>query len=618
MKRRSRFALFLLTGFFCSCLLLLSLTSQSRFVHFCDKLFQNEMESNALTMHYTITDPEKYDIQCDSISLGNYSFDVTSQKRSTFFQKLYLKTIAKGQLSTDLQKTYDLLNYALETETQQLHYPLLEEPLTPSIGIHSQLPILLAEYKFENEADVVNYLTLLTCIPEYFDSLITFEKEKIQAGLFMDTETAKELITYCEEFLADSKKHFLIETFSERLSILHFDSEKTTNYIEENLRILQTYVFPSYEQLQQFLIDNQNQGQNADGLYYLPNGTDYYACLIRSEVGCDHTLEEIETLLENALQKDTRILSSLTKQNPKLLEQRNSVFFDTSNPAGLTAYLSKRAAHDFPGTQEVTVQIQNVPSSMEQHLSPAFYLVPTIDNWMENVVYLNNGSLREDLSFFTTLAHETYPGHLYQTVYKNNTHPHPIHRLLYFGGYTEGWGTYAEQFAYRYAPISEDLAIYLSTMRSVTLNLYAHLDLYVHGFGWTEDDCVTYLKKFGITNASSVHHMYQLIKQQPANYLKYYLGYLEICNLKETAISCLGSDFNLKEFHQFILDYGPAPFELLESYLKQWLNGKNQTIGADSLVSGLLYKIIRGILQQTSIGSYIYRSKGEALLTQHD
>ena len=590
MKQRFRFTLFLATGFLCSCLLLLSITSQSRFVHFCDKLFQKEMEGNALTLHYTVSDPEKYEIQCENISLGNYSIDSTSQMRSILLQKLYLWTIAKGQLSSDLQKTYELLNYVLETEKQNLHYPLLEEPLTPSIGIHAQLPILLAEYNFETEADVVNYLTLLACIPKHFDSLITFEKEKIKAGLFMDPETVKELITYCEEFLADSKKHFLIETFFERLSMLPFDAEKESNYIEENLRLLETCVFPSYEKLQQFLIENQNQGQNADGLYYLPNGTDYYANLIRSEVGCDHSFEEIETLLENALQKDTMILSALTKQNPNLLEQKNAIHFDISNPAGLTAYLSKRSTHDFPETSEVTVNIENVPTSMEPHLSPAFYLVPTIDNWLKNVVYLNNGSLREDLSFFTTLAHETYPGHLYQNVYENNTHPHPIHRLLYFGGYTEGWGTYAEQFAYRYAPISEDLATYLSTMRSVTLNLYAHLDLYVHGFGWTEDDCVTYLKKFGITNTSSVHHMYQLIKQQPANYLKYYLGYLEICHLKETAISCLGSDFNLKEFHEFILDYGPAPFKLLEHYLKLWLNGKNQTIGTDSLVSGLLYK----------------------------
>ena len=588
MKHRYRFILTLLAGFLFSCLLLLSLTSQSRFIRFCDQLFQQEMESNFLTLHYTVSDPEKYDIQCETISLGDLPWDNNSAKRTLFLQKLFLKTIAKGQLSTDLQKTYDLLKYTLETEKEGLSYTFLQEPFTPSIGIQSQLPILLAEYNFQEEADVVNYLTLLSCIPQYFDSLIIFEKEKIGSGLFMDPETARELISYCEEFLSSSKTHFLTDTFSERLKTLNLDSSKETSYIEEHLHILETCVFPAYEKLQQFLTENQNEGQNADGLFYVPNGTAYYAWLIRSEVGCDYSFEKIEVLLEHALQKDTQILSSLMEQNPKLLDQRKSIHLTTANPAGLTAYLSKRSEHDFPEVPEVTVKIQSVPVSMEQHLSPAFYLVPTIDNWLENVVYLNNGTLQEDLSFFTTLAHESYPGHLYQTIYENNTNPHPIHRLLYFGGYTEGWGTYAEQLSYQYAPISEELATYLSTMRSVTLNLYAHLDLYVHGFGWTEDDCLTYLKKFGITNASSVHHMYQLIKQQPANYLKYYLGYLEICNLKETAVSCLGSNFDLKEFHQFILDYGPAPFELLKSYLETWLKGKSQAVGEDGLAFGLL------------------------------
>ena len=110
----------------------------------------------------------------------------------------------------------------------------------------------------------------------------------------------------------------------------------------------------------------------------------------------------------------------------------------------------------------------------------------------------------------------------------------------------------------------------------MTLNLYSHLDLYIHAYGWTEDDCRAYLKKFGITNAGSVHEMFLLIKQQPANYLKYYLGYLEICMLKEQARNCLGSQFDLKEFHKFILDYGPAQFDLLETYFKEWLTEQIQ------------------------------------------
>lgn len=572
MKQRLRILLISFGGLTLLVMLFIFLTSQSRFLSFCDKFFRKEMAANSLTMHYTVSDPEKYGIQWEEISLGSFESNESAQKYWLLGKLFTLKTIFRNQLSSDLQKTYDLLKYSLHTELKRLDFSLLEEPLVPSIGIQSQLPILLAEYSFKDEADVVNYLALLKCVPEYFDSLIQFEKEKVKQGLFLDEATAGELITYCEEFLADTETHFLSETFEERLESLELDSSKQAAYLEENASILKSHVFPAYEALQDFLEKNKSAGQNSDGLYYYPDGTDYYAWLLRSEVGCDKSFEEIELMLEDALKKDAKTIAKLTTENPTLLSQQENITLDASNPAGLTSYLAKRSEHDFPEIPEVNVKICDVPESMETHLSPAFYLVPPIDHCEENVVYLNNGYLNDGLSFFTTLAHESYPGHLYQTVYENSTNPHPIQRLLYFGGYTEGWGTYAEQMSYYYAPISEDMAALLSTTRAMTLNLYSHLDLYVHAFGWTEEDCKAYLKKFGITSAGSVHDMFLLVKQQPANYLKYYLGYLEICSLKEQARNCLGSEFDLKEFHEFVLSYGPAPFELLETYLENWLH----------------------------------------------
>lgn len=572
MKHKIRIVVIALCGLLLAGLLYIFLSSEARFIRYCDRFFQEEMSSNSLTLHYTVAEPEKYDIDCEEITLGNYEVDASAQKRWLLSKSFGLKTIARNTLSEDLQMTYDFLEYCLKTELQRLDYTLLEEPLVPTIGIQSQLPILLAEYSFESVDDVTNYLALLSCVPEYFDSIIALEEEKCAQNLFMDQESAEELILYCEEFLADKNHHFLVQTFEERLLALSLPSEKQTFYIEENASMLEEFLFPSYEKLKDFLISKKDSGSNVNGLYYYPEGTDYYAWLLRSEVGCDRTFEEIEGMLENALKEDARAIVEVTKENPGLLEEQYEIQLDTSNPAGLTTYLAKRAEHDFPEIADVNFEICEVPKSMEAHLSPAFYLVPAIDRYEENVVYLNNGYLNDGLSFFTTLAHESYPGHLYQTVFENSSNPHPVHRLLYFGGYVEGWGTYAEQHAYYYAPISEEMATLLSATRAMTLNLYSHLDLYVHAYGWTEEDCAAYLKKFGITNAASVHDMFLLVKQQPANYLKYYLGYLEICTLKKQAQDALGEKFDLKEFHRFVLEHGPAPFELLEAHFEEWLN----------------------------------------------
>ena len=576
MKGRTRLylILFSLCALLFVGLLWTSLSSQTRFTKFCDSFFAEELKGNSLTLHYTLSEPEAYGITQEKVTLGTYDFDVSAQKRKLLKNFFILQTIARGQLSKENQKTYDCLSYCFKTELDRLDFYLLEEPLVPSIGIQSQLPVLLAEYSFQTEEDVVNYLSLLKCMPDYFASLLRFEEERLENGLFMDEATAGELITYCQDFLNQKETHFLKETFEERLENLPLDTEKKQSYIKKHASILERHVFPSYETLQSFLSKHEKDGHNADGLFYEPQGTDYYQWLLRSEIGTTRSFEEIETMLNDALTKDAKIIAALTKKDPSLLSRAQSVTMDTSNPAALTSYLAKRSTNDFPKIPSVGFEVRNVPESMEPYLSPAFYLIPPIDNSDNNVIYLNNGSLTDGLSFFTTLAHESYPGHLYQTIYENETDSHPISRLMYFGGYSEGWATYAEQLSYYYAPIPADVATLLSTTRAMTLNLYAHLDLYIHGYGWTEEDCSAYLKKFGITAARSIHQMFLLVKQQPANYLKYYLGYLEICNLKSQAKGCLGSDFDLKEFHEFILSSGPAPFELLEVYFKEWLQSQ--------------------------------------------
>lgn len=574
MKHWFRIFMFTFCGLFLCALIFLSLSSQSRFTALCDRFFKEEMAANTLTLHYTVAEPEAYNITGNEITLGSENADSAAKRRSLLRHFLTLQTIARNSLTEEDRITYDLLQDCLKTELERQKFSLLEEPLVPSIGIQSQLPILLAEYKFETEEDVLVYLKLLSCVPQYFDSVISFETEKCRAGLFMDEETAKELIAYCDEFLREKASHFLVKTFVERLEGLKLSRQKSDSYQKENISLLNSSVFPAYEKLKNFLVSLKQEGQYTNGLYDLPKGTDYYSFLLLSQIGVNYSFEEIEAILEEALQKDAALIAALEKKNPELLKSSRTLSIDVSNPAGLAAYLKERCRKDFPEIKDANVEIRDVPKSMEPHLSPAFYLVPAIDRCEENVVYLNQGLLKKGLPFFTTLAHESYPGHLYQTVYKNACDPHPVRRLLYYGGYIEGWATYAEQLSYRYAPISSEQAALLSAVRSMTLNLYSHLDLYVHGYGWTEEDCRAYLKKFGITGAASAHEIFMLVKQQPANYLTYYLGYLEICRLKNEAEKALGDDFELKEFHKFLLDYGPAPFWLLDDYLKEWIREK--------------------------------------------
>ena len=204
---------------------------------------------------------------------------------------------------------------------------------------------------------------------------------------------------------------------------------------------------------------------------------------------------------------------------------------------------------------------------MEEYLSPAFYMIPAIDNAKENVIYLNPGHMPDDLSLFTTLAHEGYPGHLYQTVYFNAAQPDPIRSLLNFGGYTEGWATYSEMLSYYFAPIEKEQATLMQRNNSVLLGLYALADMGIHYDGWTLLDTVSFFRSYGITDTEAIEEIYDLILSDPANYLKYYIGYVEFLELKKEAIEKWGKDFSQERFHQAVLDVGPAPFELVREYI---------------------------------------------------
>ena len=208
-------------------------------------------------------------------------------------------------------------------------------------------------------------------------------------------------------------------------------------------------------------------------------------------------------------------------------------------------------------------------------MAPAFYLTSPMDRFTENCIYVNPGNDYNEIELFTTLAHEGYPGHLYQTVYSYSKDLLPIRYILYHGGYTEGWATYVEMLSYHYAGLDENMAEALMLNQDATLSLYATIDMGVHYDGWSLADTVDFLGAYGITTTSVISKIYQTIIENPANYLKYYIGYLEFLSLKEQAKKYYGNDYSELMFHTTILNMGSAPFYLLEKYFVKYYRAAN-------------------------------------------
>lgn len=531
-------------------------------------IFRHELSANTLNLHYTLTDPESFGMEEPPVSLGNFSKD--SLKDELQYLKDCQKKLEKYEkdgLSGSEKLTAKLLDWWLEGQLLMEDFYYYQEPLGPTLGIQAQLPVLLAEFPFRSEEDIHIYMELLAELPAYFSQLAEFEKEKSSQGLFMSDEILDKILEQCQSLLTVNNSHFLVTSFRERLNGCDFlDESQKTLYEIQNQNVLNTYFVPAYENLCGSLEKLRGTGTNAYGLYHLPGGIHYFEYLLKYSIGTDLTTAEIRRMLEDQMETDYETILYALQKGVNLLDTG-----DTTQENPLPSYilfdLQKQIQKDFPATEDVTFQVKEVPDSLSAFLSPAFYMTPPIDAAQQNTIYINPSRSMDRTELITTLAHEGYPGHLYQNSFENKESYDPVRNLFYVGGYTEGWGLYSEFYAYDFLGLNALEAEALRALSSLNYALCAMLDLSIHGDGWTESECTRYLNSFGITDAAQIHELYLNILEEPSNYLKYYLGYLEICKLKESVLA-LSPDYSICDFHEWFLKTGPAPFFILEQHLE--------------------------------------------------
>lgn len=537
-------------------------SSDRQFRTFTRSLFQTEVSANTISLHYTLRSPSDYGIADIPATYGNLSSDPIAAKASVRNVLSSLQEFDPDTLSSENALTFKILDTYLKNASTGTDYLLYQEPLGSVSGIHTQLPVLLSEYSFYDTQDVETYLALLKETPSYFDSVIRFEQKKAASGLFMPDYQADSVLDTCQSFIDMGKENYLVSTFNERIASLDLLPEnKKDSFQKENMKLVTEEIYPAYQNLITAIKSLKGKGMNEQGLSHFPYGKKYYEYLVRQTTGCNESISRLRLMTRAQILEDLSAMQKVLFPADAALTQA-SVLEQTS-PDSMLDDLRSKITDTFPKIPDVDFQVKYVPESMQDYLSPAFYMIPAIDNLTENVIYINNGQTTSGLNLYTTLAHEGYPGHLYQTVYFSASEPDPIRSILDFGGYVEGWATYAEMMSYYLAPLPKTEASLLQKNSSVILGLYALADMGIHYDGWSVTDTVRFFSDYGINDPNAVQSVYKLIIGSPANYLKYYIGYLKFYELKKEMADALGNQFSQKEFHRAVLDVGPAPFEIV-------------------------------------------------------
>lgn len=534
-----------------------------QFRQFTKQLFCQELSSNTISLHYTLKNPKEYDIRENEVTFGTFPTDNKNLLAAVENLEEVLKTFDYNKLSVENSLTYDVLKCYLNMTERDAEYILYDEPMGLVSGMQTQLPVILSEYPFYEQSDVDTYLQLMKTTPEYFASLLKFEQKKSKAGLFMSDKMAEQVIEQCKAFRDMGENNYLYSTFAERVwTVTSLSDKQKSDYIQKNARMMKAYVLPAYDNLICTIEKLKGSGKNEQGLCYLPKGKDYYEQVVEASTGSTRSVEEIRDMTRRQMTEDLEAMERVMQNSER---EVNAAI--PQNPVSILQDLQTKILTSFPELPDTTYEVKYVPKAMQEHLSPAFYMIPAIDAYNENVIYVNEAQIGNTMTLFTTLAHEGYPGHLYQTVYFANTNPDPIRTILNFGGYVEGWATYAEMCSYYLAPLTKDQATLLQKNSSIVLGLYTLADIGIHYDGWSREDAIAFYKKYGIGDEDNINRIYDLILGSPGNYLKYYVGYVEFLELKKDWVKEYGSQASQKEFHKAVLDVGPAPFKVVEKYI---------------------------------------------------
>lgn len=540
------------------------------FDDYCDELFAEEVTSDTLSLHYILSDPTAAGI-CDyTVCLPDYSVD--GQEQSQVFLEntiTALKHYDRDSLNTDEQLTYDILSDSMEHSAAASAYTLYDDILRPSTGMAMELPILLAEYHFYSEQDVKDYLKLLSLVPECFASIVSFEQERINAGLFMSDTQIDTLLSDIASLMDTSDGHYLLTTFDERLSALSDIPETARDaYLLSNQDTFYNEFLPAYAMLADFLTQHKGCGTNDAGLCYYPDGLNYYEQLVYSSTGSSRNIDALLSLTETQRTIDMLAMADLMETDPTLsLALPEDYAFGTQTPEQILSHLTTAICDQFSAPAATDYLVHDVDVCMQDSCAPAFYLTAPIDDLSHNVIYINPANGYTGIELFTTLAHEGYPGHLYQTTTTASAGLPALRSLLNYPGYIEGWATYVEMLSYSYAGLPANQAALMMHNQSALLSLYATADLSIHGKGWTLSDLTSFFHDYGITNEAAIGEVYTYIVAEPAHYLKYYVGYLEFLELKKAAKAAWGDNYSDKKFHDAVLQIGPAPFAIVEKYL---------------------------------------------------
>lgn len=550
--------------------------AQKAFDEYCDELFIDAMGDNVMNVHYKLADPEKYGVKVNDYTLGNFTIEEIEEGEKSTKETLDKLNSFDAELLTERQqlslKTL-IAYYEQQSEYDGLY--MLDNMFGTNSGLVANLSVNFIEYVFDDEQDVKEYLDLLKDTRRYVGQVLDFTREQAEKGYFMASFCAQSNIDNCYKYL-ENDTNPLLASFEEKVNALDIDEAKKKEYIATNEEYVAEYFDTAYQDIIDVLSELMEGETNDKGLYYMEGGTDYYTAVVHDKTSTQMTPENVIKLLDNELEDLFTEYATLYYSDTSLLDQELNLDPGMSDTKEILEYLADNCTNEFPepATKDFVVQYQSKATEIDGTV--AYYLTARLDQLDYNSIKVNGSAVEgDDIGLYTTLAHEGFPGHLYQftSVYNNEEIPNVL-KLLDFIGFTEGYAEYASDRSYYMLGCSDELSQMCILDNMLGYVLQSRVDLGVNYEGWEIDDVIDYLSTYINDDGSTSQAIYESVISDPGLLLPYTVGHIKMIKLRERAERKLGDSFDAKEYHQLILDTGIVSFEIMQDELDSYIASK--------------------------------------------
>ncbi len=554
------------------------------FDQFIQREFVETMESDYISAYRYMEDPASFGVDMDQVEVtlgARLDEDMDSYRKEMEDTYQRFQQFDRETLTPSQQETYDIYDYEarLTLALAEERFDYYGSPFASVSGIHYQLPTLFADWEFRQGEDVEDFITLLEDTRPYFDSALAFTREQEEQGLLMlDTQA---VIDYCDGILEAGEESAVLAAIYENIHKLGLPEEEAGQYRSQVREAFVSSFLPAYQEVRDAMAQIQENGtNNEEGLAHFPDGRDYYQLLLQQNIGADLSVEEVRAMLVEKLEGHLQRLDEIIMTNteavlPLLMGELPGTGFASYQE--ILDHIQGAFAEDFPPVSDLRYNITQVNEEIASSTGVAAYFwTPALDG--DQVQQLRVNPLTGDVSsidVYSTVAHEGFPGHMYQFAYLYENLDSPYRKVLVNeSAYTEGYAVYAQYQAMDYLEGIDPML--LEAYRENELATYCIIllaDMGIHYDGWSQADFGTFLEEMGLAMApEDLALQYRQLQANPCTFHSYYVGYYQFADLREKAQEALGDRFTNQGFHEAILECGTAPFFVVERHVDDYID----------------------------------------------